>query len=93
LRDLSAFHENDRPEPWAITDAPRAYIDALLRGIVGVEMRVERVEAKRKLSQNKSEADFNGVAGGLAVSGDAMAEEVAELMRATRAVSDDPDGN
>jgi transcriptional regulator len=93
VRDLSAFHETDRPEPWAITDAPRAYIDALLRGIVGVTLHVDRVEAKRKLSQNKSEADFSGVERGLAASGDAMEGEVAALMRETRAVSDDPDGN
>jgi transcriptional regulator len=93
VRDLSAFHETDRAEPWAITDAPRAYIDALLRGIVGVTVHVDRIEAKRKLSQNKSEADFNGVANGAAASDDPMVREVAALMRETRAVSDDPDGN
>ena len=93
VRDLSAFHENNRAEPWAIGDAPRAYIDALMRGIVGVTVQVDRIEAKRKLSQNKSEADFNGVERGLAASGDAMEAEVAALMRATRAMSDDPDGN
>jgi len=92
VRCLSAFHEGDRPEPWRIEDAPRGYIDALLRGIVGVEMRVERVEAKQKLSQNKSSPDFNGVIGGLE-NGDAAAAEIAALMRATRPVSDDPDGN
>lgn len=93
LGKLSAFHENDRAEPWSINDAPRAYIDALKRAIVGVELRVDRIEAKRKFSQNKSAADFAGVARGLAAAGDAMAEEVASLMRATRAMSDDPDGN
>jgi transcriptional regulator len=93
VRDLSVLHERDRAEPWAIDDAPRAYIDALKRGIVGVTLTAERVEAKRKLSQNKSEADFHGVAAGLAAGDDAMAREVATLMRATRAVSDDPDGN
>lgn len=93
VRDLSVFHEHDRAHPWAIGDAPRAYIDALLRGIVGVEMRVERIEAKRKLSQNKSAADFSGVIAGLESNGGADAAEVASLMRATRAMSDDPDGN
>jgi transcriptional regulator len=76
-----------------VSDAPRPYIDALLRGIVGVEMKAERIEAKRKLSQNKSAADFAGVALGLAASDDPMAHEVAALMRETRAVADDPDGN
>jgi transcriptional regulator len=93
VRDLSAVHEDGRAEPWSISDAPRAYIEALLRGIVGVVVHVDRVEAKRKLSQNKSEADFVGVARGLAGSDDAMAREVAELMRRTRAVADDPEGN
>lgn len=93
VRDLSAFYENDQPEPWAIADAPRPYIDSLLRGIVGVELHAERIEAKRKLSQNKSAADFNGVADGLAATDDPMAHEVSALMRATRVISDEPDGN
>lgn len=89
VRDLSAFHENDRAAPWAIGDAPRPYIDALLRGIVGVTLTAERIEAKRKLSQNKSAADFAGVERGLAASRDGLAEEVAALMRATRPIADD----
>lgn len=93
VAELSNFHEHDRAEPWAIGDAPRPYIDALLRGIVGVTLTAERVEAKRKLSQNKSAADFSGVAAGMAASDEPMAHEVAALMRETRAVSDDPDGN
>lgn len=93
LAELSYLHEHDRATPWGVGDAPRSYIDALKRGIVGVALRVDRVDAKRKLSQNKSEADFNGVAAGLAASGDALSAEVAALMRATRAVSDDPEGN
>jgi len=91
VRDLSASYENDQPKPWAISDAPRPYIDALLRGIVGVELHVERIEVKRKLSQNKSAADFYGVADGLAGSDDPMAREVAALMRDLRASSDEPE--
>lgn len=93
VRDLSTFFERERPAPWAIEDAPRAYIDALLRGIVGVELHAERIEAKRKLSQNKSAADFSGVAAGLGATDDPLAHEVAVLMRAERPMADDPDGN
>lgn len=93
VRALSALHEAERAEPWSLDDAPRAYIDALLRGIVGVALTAEAIEAKRKLSQNKSEADFKGAAASLAASADAMAREVAALMRATRAVGRDPEGN
>lgn len=93
VAELSRIYEQDRPAPWTVADAPRGYIDALLRGIVGVELKAERIEAKRKLSQNKSEADFAGVARGLAASDDPMALEVAALMRETRAIADDPDEN
>jgi len=93
VRRLSEFHENDRSAPWRLEDAPRSYVDALLRGIVGVEMRVERIDAKQKLSQNKSAADFRGVIAGLTEAPDAAAHEIAGLMRTTRVVSDDPDGN
>lgn len=93
VTELSHFHEHDRADAWSIDDAPRAYIDALLRGIVGVTVYATRIEAKRKLSQNKSAADINGVARGLASSGDPLAAEVAVLMQAERAVSDEPGGN
>lgn len=91
--ELSRLHEQDRAEPWSVDDAPRPYIDALLRGIVGVSLSAERVEAKRKLSQNKSEADFDGVARGLSESSEPMAQEVGALMRKARPVAGDPDGN
>jgi len=93
VRDLSALHEEGRAAPWKISDAPRPYIDALLRGIIGVSLTAERIEAKRKLSQNKSQADFYGVARGLAASDEPLAHEVAALMRETRAINDDPHGN
>ena len=93
VRDLSVSYESDQPAPWVINDAPRPYIDALLRGIVGVSLTAERIEAKRKLSQNKTAADFDGVAQGLAATDDPLAHEVAALMRAERASSGDADGN
>lgn len=90
---LSDRHEKGRPAPWSVDDAPRGYIDALLRGIVGVSLKAERIEAKRKLSQNKSAADFAGVERGLSASGDQMDQEVGALMRMTRASSAEPNGN
>ncbi len=66
---LTDRHEQSRAEPWAVTDAPDDYIAKNLRPIVGVELLVERVEAKAKLSQNRSEEDRAGVAVALAADG------------------------
>jgi transcriptional regulator len=66
---LTERHERGRAEPWAVTDAPEDYITKNLRPIVGVEVVVESVEAKAKLSQNRSEEDRAGVAHGLAADG------------------------
>jgi len=65
LRDLvtrlTDRHEHGRPDPWAVTDAPAKYVDGQLRAIVGIELVVERVEAKAKLSQNRDAEDRAGV--------------------------------
>ena len=70
LRDvvsrLTDQHEASREEPWRVTDAPEDYIRSQLRGIVGLRMPIARLEAKRKLSQNRPAADRQGVADALA---------------------------
>ncbi len=76
---LTDLHEGGRDQPWATTDAPPDYISGQLRGIVGIEMRVEAVTGKAKLSQNRSAADQEGVIAGLR----------SEPHRAARAVADD----
>lgn len=75
---LTDHHESGRDEPWAVEDAPATYVDKQLRAIVGIEMVVESVEAKAKLSQNRSEEDRAGVVAGLA---GGPGEAVAEAMR------------
>jgi transcriptional regulator len=62
---LTRRHEGGRQHPWAVTDAPPEYIDGQLRAIVGVEVQITAIEAKQKLSQNRSEPDREGVVAGL----------------------------
>jgi transcriptional regulator len=74
---LTERHESGRARPWSVDDAPAAFVAGQLRAIVGLELVITRVEAKVKLSQNRSEADRAGVAEGLAAEGDtAMAAAV-----------------
>jgi transcriptional regulator len=61
---LTDRHESERDRPWAVSDAPDKYVAGQLRAIVGVEMRVEDVDAKAKWSQNRSDADRAGVVAG-----------------------------
>lgn len=63
---LTDLHEAGRADRWAVSDAPEGFVQAQLKGIVGVRMPISRIEGKRKLSQNRSEADRLGVARGLA---------------------------
>jgi transcriptional regulator len=69
VRDLTERHEAGRPQPWSVDDAPPQFIEGQLRAIVGVELAITRIEAKFKLSQNRSAADINGVISGLTIDG------------------------
>ena len=62
---LTDRQEQARPHPWKVSDAPEDYVDGLLKGIVGVEMTITRLEGKWKASQNRSDADRRSVAQGL----------------------------
>jgi transcriptional regulator len=78
VRRLTAKHESRRERPWSADDAPRAFIEGQLRAIVGVELLITRVEAKAKLSQNRSAADVAGVITGLRERGDVVIAEAVE---------------
>ena len=81
VESLTDRHEAGRPDPWAVSDAPTAYVDRMLRAIVGFEIEVERVEGKVKASQNRTEPERRGAAAGLAADGVPQAD-VSELVRA-----------
>ena len=87
--ELVERHEGHRDEAWRCGDAPEKYIQGQLRAIVGVEISVERVEAKAKLSQNRSDADREGVVEGLLHEDSRDAVAVAEQMRAAGGVQRD----
>jgi transcriptional regulator len=89
VTDLTDVHEATRPEPWRVADAPDDYVKRLARGIVAFEIIVDRVEAKAKLSQNKSVADRRGVVEDLSAR-PGGGEAVAGLMRSGEFSPADP---
>jgi transcriptional regulator len=62
---LTTQHEASRPEPWKVSDAPASYVDAQLKGIIGISLRIDRLEGKWKISQNRSAVDQASVAAAL----------------------------
>lgn len=77
---LTERHEQARSDPWAVTDAPDRFVAGQLKAIVGLEMTVERVEAKAKLSQNRSAADRRGVVAGLNAEGAEREHAIADAV-------------
>ncbi len=80
VRALTNVHESHRNAPWSVEDAPSDYIDGMLRAIVGIEVMPTSIVAKRKLSQNRSQADSAGVVADLAA-GDALQQRTSEAMK------------
>lgn len=82
LARLTRQHEANEPRPWKMSDAPADYLAELLAHIVGIEVRLTRLEGKRKLSQQYSQADREGVMRGLEARGEAG---LAQAMREVKA--------
>jgi transcriptional regulator len=76
VSSLTDRFEKPRPEPWAVTDAPTDYIQAQLRAIVGLEIEILDITGKFKASQNRPDADRDGVAAGLRETGEAGLDEL-----------------
>lgn len=81
VRRLSDRHEQGRERPWSVDDAPADYLDGMLKAIVGFEIPIERLQCNRKLSQNRSAIDHEGVRSGLAASADPLDNHLAALMQ------------
>jgi transcriptional regulator len=74
---LTNRYETPRAQPWAVADAPDAFVQGMLRGIIGIALPIARLEGKVKMSQNRPAADQTGVIEGLRLDGqNTLAEAV-----------------
>lgn len=80
VRELTDLNEAEMTAPWSVDDAPPEYVDKMIRGIVGIELVVERIEGKRKLSQNKTGSELAGAIEGLSESPHRGAAEIRAAM-------------
>ena len=81
VRDLTEMMEGAYPKPWAVDDAPAPYIEAQIRGIVGIEITISAMMGKWKVSQNRNDADREGVVEGLRAAQDDDAHKMADLVQ------------
>lgn len=77
---LTQAHEAGREVPWQVSDAPSAFIESMLKAIVGIEIPITTLLGKWKVSQNRPAADRLGVATGLDATADANARQMARLV-------------
>jgi len=81
LRVLVDRHETARADPWSIDDPPDGYIATNAKAIVGLELAITAIDAKRKLSQNRLAVDFDGVMDGFAAGSERERSVAAEMRR------------
>ena len=84
LEALVSRHEADRDRPWHVSDAPEDFIAQQMKAIVGIELTIERLEGKWKMSQNRSAADIDGVIRGLRSSKEVRDHDVAAIVSERR---------
>jgi transcriptional regulator len=81
MHSLTDTQERSLSHPWSIDDAPAEYTERLMSAIVGIEISIDRIEAKRKLSQNQPSANQQSVVEGLAARQNPQDAAMAEAIR------------
>jgi transcriptional regulator len=81
---LTNLHESRSAQPWRVDDAPETFVASQLKGIVGLELPIDALLGKWKLSQNRSAADIDGVIAGLLAIGDDGNIELARAVEDAR---------
>ena len=80
---LTHSREDPRTAPWQVSDAPTDYVVQMQRAIVGIEVTMEALTGKWKVSQNRSAADRAGVVHGLRQEAGDQASSMAALVSET----------
>jgi transcriptional regulator len=81
ITELTTAHEGSRAGPWLVTDAPEPFVEAQIKGIIGIEIDISEIHGKWKVSQNRPVPDRVGVAQGLREHHDEGSAKMAELVR------------
>jgi transcriptional regulator len=81
MHSMTDTQERSQGHPWSINDAPVEYTNLLMKAIVGIEISIDRIEAKRKLSQNQPAQNQASVVEGLAVQQTPQSQAMAQAIQ------------
>lgn len=81
LNRLTNAQEAKRSSPWRVNDAPASFVERMMDAIVGIEISIERLEGKLKVSQDEARADREGTVSGLRACPSEAAHAMADLVR------------
>ncbi|KAJ6012393.1 hypothetical protein N7522_002748 [Penicillium canescens] len=87
-KSVMGYTGGENPQPWKVSDAPEKYIELMQRNIVGIEIRIEKVQGKFKMSQEMKPGDREGVVAGFARMGGETAEGISNLVKERGALHD-----
>jgi transcriptional regulator len=80
LAALVDTHEAAFAKPWKMTDSSADYIQSQVKGIIGFEIPIHRLEGKWKVSQNRDRSDKQGVVKGLAALNTSESQAMSDLV-------------
>ncbi|KAL7905798.1 putative FMN-binding domain-containing protein [Trichoderma velutinum] len=95
LDDLTSFNERvtmgytgegSRPKPWEVSEAPTPYLNLKKKAIFGLEIKIERMEGKFKMSQEMGDGDVDGVIKGFNDLGTDVGCKMASLVEERREI-------
>lgn len=90
LERLTERHEAGQVSPWRVDDAPADHVEKMLGAIVGLDIAIDRIEGKFKLSQNHPARNRAGVVDGLRARAHRHDHDLASLMISTKELTDGP---
>jgi transcriptional regulator len=85
LTDLTSHFENNPHSPASVSKMDPAYVEQMMKAIIGFEVEVINIQHVFKTSQNKDEANYKSIVEHLERTENAGAKEMAEIMKKNQA--------
>ncbi|CAG8402189.1 unnamed protein product [Penicillium salamii] len=79
-KSIMGYTGGENPQPWKVSDAPEKYVELLQRNIVGIQIRIDKLQGKFKMSQEMRPGDRDGVVKGFSRMGGETGKAIASMV-------------